>query len=362
MPYTNTAPSEPTTNPVGRQRDWAAYDAALVNRGRFDVYIDQEVLDCWEGSLTGRFDAPTGSFDVAVLTVLTLKHCYQLANRQCEGFTRAILDALGRDDLNVPDHTTMSRRARRLDVELATCTIRAAFAGAATRRRRSTPSIAIDSTGLAVCGAHPHRDNKWGEDTRRSYRKVHISTDPRTGQVTAVETTPSDGEGTGDVSVAPVLLDAHIEAEGWVPDRLYADGAYDAGWLAEHCDSLGVTLVTPPDVNATVATHLRAGDGYQVGSRCRNVVDQPGYTHRNRRVLSRTMTGSDDAWKTEEEYGQRAHAEVVNSRFIAAFGDRLRARLMGTQIVEVRVKARLLNLWRAAEIEAAGGYLSFEAR
>lgn len=72
--------------------------------------------------------------------------------------------------------------------------------------------------------------------------------------------------------------------------------------------------------------------------------------------------GHDQEWKEAENYGRRSLSETTNSRIIASFGDRLRTRLRTTTNVETRVKARLLNLWRATEIELSGGYISFEAR
>jgi len=88
-----------------------------------------------------RFEAPTGAglWDTAIETALTLRLLFHLPLRQTEGFLRSLL-ALMDLDLDVPDHTTLSRRARSLDVRL--------------RRRSSSGPIhlVIDSSGLSIVG------------------------------------------------------------------------------------------------------------------------------------------------------------------------------------------------------------------
>lgn len=183
-----TAPSSNISKP-GRQRDWAAYDSSLKARGRFDLYLDDGLLARWNEGRRGKMGCPRRYSDVAILAVVTVKFAFNLANRQTEGLVESLLEALGRTDLVVPDHTSISRRMRGLDVELATARTRVSFARAATRRLGdTTQSVVIDSTGLAVSGPHAGRSDKWGSGCGdRRYRKVHVSTDPRTGEITAVE-------------------------------------------------------------------------------------------------------------------------------------------------------------------------------
>ena len=83
--------------------------------------------------------------------------------RQTESLVRSIVDLMGWD-LPVPDHTTLSRRRRTVDVALETGT-----------NKRPT-DIVLDSTGLKFFGAGESRA-KHGE-TRRSWRKLHILVDP----------------------------------------------------------------------------------------------------------------------------------------------------------------------------------------
>ncbi|MFN3599150.1 MAG: transposase, partial [Aquificaceae bacterium] len=61
--------------------------------------------------------APIIYDDRAIELMLIIKAHYNLPNRQTEGFVRSIFERVG-IQLSVPDHTTLSRRGRKLKVEL----------------------------------------------------------------------------------------------------------------------------------------------------------------------------------------------------------------------------------------------------
>ena len=89
---------------------------------------------------------------------------FRLPLRRTEGFVRSLMDLMGWD-LPVPDHTTLSRRRRTVDVALETGT------------NKRSADIVLDSTGLKFFGAGEWARAKHGE-TRRSWRKLYISVDP----------------------------------------------------------------------------------------------------------------------------------------------------------------------------------------
>ena len=103
---------------------------------------------------------------------------FRLALRQTEGLIGSIIALLGLD-LAVPDHTTLSRRAKSLDVV----------------RPRSCSGfvhLLVYSTGLKLCGSGEWLLEKHGTRTRRSWRKLHIAVDADTGQIAAAALTTSD--------------------------------------------------------------------------------------------------------------------------------------------------------------------------
>lgn len=98
-------------------RNWREYDRALVKRGALTLWVDEAVASQWwhEGPKQ-RGAQPTYS-DMAIETVLTLKEVFHLPNRASEGLARSLMELLGLD-LDVPDHSTLSRRGKTVPVRL----------------------------------------------------------------------------------------------------------------------------------------------------------------------------------------------------------------------------------------------------
>ena len=91
--------------------NWPEYEAGLRRRGSLTVWITPEALSLWQApKRTTRGGQPRYS-DLAVETALTLGLVFGLRLRQTEGLLTSVLELMGLD-LAVPDHTTLSRRAR----------------------------------------------------------------------------------------------------------------------------------------------------------------------------------------------------------------------------------------------------------
>ena len=82
-----------------------------------------------------------------------MRMVFELALRQAEGLIGSIIELLGLD-LAVPDHSTLNRRAKTLEVPL--------------RRRPGTGSLhlLVDSTGLKLGGAGEWLVEKHGTSRR----------------------------------------------------------------------------------------------------------------------------------------------------------------------------------------------------
>jgi hypothetical protein len=77
---------------------------------------------------------------VAIETTLMLGAVMRLPLRQTEGFMRSLMEVM-KLDLAVPDHTTLARRRRTVDVQHLRLP------------RKGPVDIVIDSTGLTFFGA-----------------------------------------------------------------------------------------------------------------------------------------------------------------------------------------------------------------
>ena len=116
MPFkANAARRHRTPRQRHRVTDWAAYDAALRQRGSLTVWFTDEAVAAWRAEpRTTRGGQPWYSA-LAILTALTLRAVFRLGLRQTEGLIGSVLRLLGLE-LAVPDHTTLSRRAEALEV------------------------------------------------------------------------------------------------------------------------------------------------------------------------------------------------------------------------------------------------------
>jgi hypothetical protein len=124
---------------------------------------------------------------------LTLRAVFRLALRQTEGLIGSILHLLG-PDLAVPDHSTMSRRARSLELP-------------PMRPGKRPVHLLVDSTGLRLCGPGEWLVERHGRTARRLWSKLHLATDTDTGEITAAELTRHDADDGGQVEA---LLDRRI--------------------------------------------------------------------------------------------------------------------------------------------------------
>jgi hypothetical protein len=211
-----------------RVRNWSAYDEALRKRGDVTVWFDEDAIEAWTPPRNGQRGGQRRYSNLAIATALTLRVVFHLPFRQTEGFLNSILRLMGLD-LAAPDHTTLSRRNKDVDVPRLA-------------RNHEGPILPIvDSTGLKVLGDGEWHHRKHKTKTRRIWRKLHIGVDGD-GFIVASVLTDS---GAGDAVQVPALLDQVDEKiECSTGDGGYdTRGVYDA--IAGHQDE-PVKVVIPP--------------------------------------------------------------------------------------------------------------------
>jgi transposase len=244
---------------------------------------------------------------VAIETALALRVIFHLGLRQTEGLIGSLMQLLGLD-LPVPDHSTLSRRARTLAV-----TLRPQVGGPL--------HLLVDSTGLKLSGPGEWRVEKHGTIQRRSWRKLHIGVDAGTGQIAAVELT---GPEVDDGSQVAPLLDQ-------VPEPAVAsfvgDGAYDRDdvYAAVTARYPQAAVVVPPRATAVPSDTVETAP-----------------SQRDRHIQTIAARGR-MAWQKASGYNQRAKAEATIHRFKQVIGDRLRAHTDEGQRTEVLIACKALN-------------------
>jgi Transposase DDE domain len=289
-----------------RVTNWAAYDAALRQRGSLTVWFTEAAIPAWRAEPRATPGGQPRYSALAILTALTLRAVFRLALRQTEGLIGSILHLLGLD-LAVPDHTTLSRRGETLQ--------------APRPRPAGEPvHLLVDSTGLRLCGPGEWLVEKHGTRTRRSWRKLHIGVDADTARIIAVELT---GNETDDGSQAGPLLD---QVTGPVAS-FTADGAYDRddvyGAVAERHPEAAV--IVPPRTDAVPSGTAATAP-----------------TERDRHLRCIAEQGR-LGWQKASGYNRRALAEAAVSRYKRVIGDALRSRTDRRRATEVAIAVQALN-------------------
>ena len=136
-------------------------------------------------------------------------------------------------DLEAPDHTTLSRRSRALDIELHRVPVKGPI------------HLIVDSTGLSIVGEGEWAAAKHGGRGQRGWKKLHLGVD-RLGVIVAHMLT----EATVDDATTAIGL---IEALAADIARVTADAAYDTIAFYATATARGATVVVPPSKTVRVS-------------------------------------------------------------------------------------------------------------
>ncbi|KVC90614.1 transposase [Burkholderia ubonensis] len=190
-----------------RVRNWATYNAGLINRGNTTMWIDDDVLAKVPDTEPTR-GRPRLYSAALVQALLGLKTVFHLPLRALQGFAQSLHD-LAFADLPVPSYTTVCRRAQTLRVKLPVI------------HSGEPLHLVVDSTGVKVYGEGEWKVLQRGYSKRRTWCKVHLALDANTGRPCAALMTHQD---VADGEVLPELLDQIPTGE---PIDIIGDGAYD---------------------------------------------------------------------------------------------------------------------------------------
>ncbi len=286
----------------------AAYDASLRQRGSLTVWFTDEAIEGWRAEpRTTRGGQPWYS-PLAILTALTLRAAFRLALRQTEGLIGSIIGLLGLT-LTVPDHSTLSRRAKTLAVPRP------------QPRKDSEPiHLLVDSTGVKLYGAGEWLVEKHGTKARRSWRKLHIGLDADTGQIIAAASTAKEVD--DGAEVGPLLDQVPGPVASFTGDGAYDQDGVSAAVAERYPDA---AIIVPPRSTAVPSETAETAP-----------------TQRDRHLQSIAEYGR-VAWQNASGYTKRARAEAAIGRFKQVIGDGLRSRTDERRATEMNVAVHALN-------------------
>ena len=156
---------------MATERDWSAYNDALVRRGY--IGIDPSMLDEWGRELRrenrGKVGLPYRYPESFIRLMAYTRLLFHLPYRQAEGFVTFLSEHI--EGLPVPDYSTIARRANRLEIYLDDSLVRS----------RNPVSIAVDASGIKVHNGGDWIRRVW--KVKKGYLKFHIAVDIRTSQI-----------------------------------------------------------------------------------------------------------------------------------------------------------------------------------
>ncbi len=207
-------------------------------------------------------------------------------------------------ELDVPDHTTLSRRSRQLDVVLK------------PKTSASPIDLIIDSTGLSIVGQGEWAAAKHGKRGKRGWRKLHIGVNGE-GEIVAQVLTDGNAD---DAKTGVELIE---QVEGGIK-CVIGDTAYDTAAIYETAGAKGAEVVVPPVRRAVV-------------SRSKLPLSARGTTVLKVNAMGRRK------WKKESSYHRQGRVENAFFRYKQIFSGKLRARHANAQENEAALACRVLN-------------------
>jgi transposase len=152
----------------------------------------------------------------------------------------------------------------------------------------------------------------------RGFVKLHIAADLETDTILAHRVTDAH---TGDKGMLLPLIDSAM-SRGFVPDKVFADAAYDTGanWQG---------LVNDRGTDAVI--NLRKSD-----------VHANGCLYKKKMIEERDRIGPEQ-WKKDHGYGERWKVECTNSDFKRMTGQFTRSRVWERMVKELDCEVQVFN-------------------
>lgn len=288
--------------------NWRKYNESLVQRGSITYWFSEDVIRQWRhANAEARRGHPFVYSDTAIECLLILREQFRLPYRQTEGLGRSLVELM-EIELEIPDYTSLAKRATKLGISLN------------VRRHTGAIDVVVDSTGLKVFGEGEWKMRKHGKSKRRTWRKLHLAINPDTQEIEAEVLTENSGH---DADQAEPLLD---QIRGKIR-KFYGDGAYDPWKVRNALAARKTEAIIPPRHDAKIKQHGNCDQSPLPRDEAIRAIRQQG-----RR-----------GWKQSVGYHRRSLSETAMYRMKCCFGDHLKNRLLPNQRTEARLRSKILN-------------------
>ena len=272
------------------------------------MWFEEDMEAHWlEESLSGKKGASDIYSDLAIETFLSVMALYRLSLRAAEGFLSSVFRLLGMS-LRVPEYSTVSRRRKKLTIDLSHIP------------KESAIHLVVDSTGIKIFGEGEWKVRTHGWQKRRTWRKLHLGIDESSHEIVAAVVTGND---MADGEVLPELLEQVEESI----EQVSGDKGYDWHSCHEAIEKRLAKTVIPVRKNAKIKQRKRVGM-------------KPLGRDETLRAIRKI---GKQKWKEETGYHRRSLAETAMFRFKGIFGGQLRTIHFESQATDLFIRCRLLN-------------------
>lgn len=289
--------------------NWSSYNKSLIGRGDITIWISEEVADGWYYDGPDQRGAQFEYSDESIECLLGIKAVFHLPYRQLQGFVGSLIKLMDLD-LKIPSYTQICRRAEGLEIDIE------------VPKTKNPIYIVVDSTGLKVYGEGEWKTRKHGISKRRTWRKLHLGVDEKTGFIHASVLT-ENGKGDGDAQQVAEMLD-QVECP---IDEFSGDGAYDTQNIWALLEDKEIDGIIPPQKNAIYW------------------VDENGdlLDMKRNEILKEIEKDGRAEWKKKSGYHRRSLSETAMFRFKTILGPTLYSRKFEKQKTEAKIKVKCLN-------------------
>ena len=305
--------------------NWSEYNASLVKRGRFSLWIDDIAINSWyhQEKRIGSGKRKIYS-DNTVRLMAIISEIYSLPYRQTEGLFREILDAMGHHELGVPQYTILSKRSKDAEFDSTISKI---------KKLKATGehiNIVMDATGLKVYGEYEWKVRTHGKGKKRKWLKLHAAIDRDTRQVISYSLTNNDVH---DGEEFVKLLNT-AKSHGYKIEKCYADGAYSWHCIFDRLQKDAIIPRIPLPKNSVIS-----------GENREDAI--PVLRPRDKALLEIHDAGGLSKWKKSTDYHFRNLIENLFSRAKIIFGERLKPRSDEARSMRVNLRLNILNTFAA---------------
>jgi transposase len=314
-----------------KERNWSLYNQKLKQIARIDFFISEEAIQNW--TYAGKRN-PGGKLlysDIAIELCLIMKEFYKLAYRQTQGFVDSVFQRMNLD-LVIPDYTTISRRASKINVSLRNKNL--------ITNSKEAIVVAVDSTGLSI-----HTQTQWNRMKHKSdrllgyerWRKLHVIIDIATGEILDSKYTKSTSNDGPELPGLLSSIDTEISA-------VCGDMAYDTINCRRAIKERNARQLIPPLRNARISGKNRNISKYKEILEERDEAIK--YIQHNK--INGDNSLARKAWKEKNGYHARSLVETTMWQIKSHCTDRLRNRREDTRSTQAKIKCKIINLIIAA--------------